>query len=328
MWVIVALLDAAMWAAFIILSKRALRFVEPVAFNLIVRVLAFTTLLVIGLPLALTHTSSLDLALTWPALGYMSLSAAIVWLVAFNAYFFALRIGEVTVVSPITSTDPVFTALFAFLLLGTALGTSVIAGLVIAVAGVALIAYWYHPDDDAEEPAGAETVLPAVPRKDAVAAGPWASLQARWRSVEVIGLSLVTAVTWGSVPILIQAAIESVGHASLTLLLISQGVGVVVLLPLVLARRRPLLTEKPSHKERRTLILVCVVCGIIEAVFSIAFYLLIEQIGAVLTQIAVALAPVFTLAAGVLLLRERPGWKVIAAGVLTIAGVLLASLGS
>jgi transporter family protein len=326
-WLIVALLDAAMWAAFVILSKRALRFVEPVAFNLIIRVLALVILAAIGLPLALTHAWSLDLGLTWAALGYMALSATIVWLVAFNAYFFALRIGEVSVVSPITSTDPVFTAVFSFLLLGTALGAPIIAGLLITVTGVILIARWYTRDDDADEPAGAEAVLPAVPRL-APGEGRWAGLQARWRGLEVVGLSLITAATWGFCPILIQAAVESVGHASLSLLMLSQGIGAVVLAPLVLARRRPLFTRRPEPRERRTLILACVVCGVIEAVFSIAFYLLIEQVGAVLTQIAVAMAPVFTLTAGVLLLRERPGWKVIGAAVLTIAGVILASVGA
>ena len=323
-----ALLDAAMWAAFIILSKRALRFVEPVAFNLLIRLLALVTFVVIGLPLALTHASSLDFALTWPALGYMALSATIVWLVAFNAYFAALRIGAVSVISPVSSTDPLFTAVFSFLLLGTALGPPIIAGLVLTMVGVVLIARWYTPED-AEEPAGVETVLPSVP-PSAVAGGDgrWARLQTRWRSFEVVGLSLITAATWGFAPILIQSAVDSVGHASLSLLMLSQGIGAVILAPLVLARRRPLFTRRPTRAERRGLILACVTCGIIEAVFSIAFYMLIDQVGAVLTQIAVAMAPVFTLLAGVVLLRERPGWKVVGAAVLTVAGVLLASVGA
>ena len=50
------------------------------------------------------------------AAGWIALSAVATWLVAFNAYYFALRGERVAVIAPICSTDPIWTAFFAWLL--------------------------------------------------------------------------------------------------------------------------------------------------------------------------------------------------------------------
>ena len=47
------------------------------------------------------------------AAGYIALSAFATWLLAFNFYYYALRGGRVAVVAPITSIDPLWTAVFA-----------------------------------------------------------------------------------------------------------------------------------------------------------------------------------------------------------------------
>ncbi|NLE22539.1 MAG: EamA family transporter, partial [Actinobacteria bacterium] len=55
-------------------------------------------------------------------------------------------------IAPITSTDPVWTALFAWLIVGTAFGLPTLAGMVVTVVGVALISRWM--DEGREQAAG------------------------------------------------------------------------------------------------------------------------------------------------------------------------------
>ncbi len=44
---------------------------------------------------------SLGFSMTWTAAGYMTISSVVTWLIAFNTYFLALRLGSVGVVAPI-----------------------------------------------------------------------------------------------------------------------------------------------------------------------------------------------------------------------------------
>jgi drug/metabolite transporter (DMT)-like permease len=263
------LLDAAMWAAIVIISKRVLRVVDPIAFNLIVRLLALAYFIALGVPLTAGRVWSLDFDLSWPAFGYMAAMATITWLIAFNAYYYALHHGQVSVVGPITSTDPVFTAVFSFVLLGTALGGFTIAGLIVTVAGVFLIARWMGTaDGGAEEPAGAEVLLPtggeaagdgnggdeAAGAGDggggAEASAGWRGLPAMTagqplalRNVEIVGLAVTTAAAWGAAPILIQAAMDDLGGPSIWMLMLSQGLGALILAPVVWRRRRILIAS-------------------------------------------------------------------------------------
>lgn len=339
-----------MWAAIVIISKRVLRTVDPIAFNLIVRVLALLFLIVIGFPLTAGRLWSLDFDLSWAAVGYMGAMATVTWLIAFNAYYYALRHGQVSVVGPITSTDPAFTAVFSFIVLGTALGGFTIGGLLLTVTGVLLITRWMGVrSGDIEEPAGAEVLLPgphelaecaageavhaagtageAAPAAPAArAAGEPAAPAAGLRNIQIVGLTLITAAAWGVAPLLIQAAIEGLGGPSLWLLLLSQSLGALILAPLVWRRRHRIFVRPVLARERRVLVWLLAISGLLEAVFSIVFYFLIEQLGAVLTTITVATSPVFTILAGVLFLKERPGGKVLLAAGVTLAGVFLATI--
>jgi drug/metabolite transporter (DMT)-like permease len=345
------LLDAAMWAAIVIISKRVLRVVDPIAFNLIVRLLALAYFIALGVPLTAGRVWSLDFDLSWPAFGYMAAMATITWLIAFNAYYYALHHGQVSVVGPITSTDPVFTAVFSFVLLGTALGGFTIAGLIVTVAGVFLIARWMGTaDGGAEEPAGAEVLLPtggeaagdgnggdeAAGAGDggggAEASAGWRGLPAMTagqplalRNVEIVGLAVTTAAAWGAAPILIQAAMDDLGGPSIWMLMLSQGLGALILAPVVWRRRRILIASlKP--RERRALIWLLLISGLLEALFSIVFYFVIEAVGAVLTTITLAASPVFIILAGILFLGERPGARVLFAAAVTFGGVFLATI--
>jgi drug/metabolite transporter (DMT)-like permease len=54
----------------------------------------------------------------------------------------------------------------------------------------------------------------------------------------------------------------------------------------------------------------------------------VGELGAVLTNVAIATSPVFAIIGGMLLLRERLSLKLALAVTLTLFGVLLAVLGS
>jgi transporter family protein len=330
-WVAVGLLDAAMWAAIVVISKRLLRSIDPIAFNLIVRLLALVMILAIGVPVTAGGLWSLDFDLSWAAFGYMAIMATVTWMIAFNAYYYALRHGQVSVVGPITSTDPVFTAVFAFLFVGSALGGFTIAGLVITVAGVLLITRWMgSATGDVDEPAGSEVLLPDVRLQpacdgaDPAAAAP--SGIGTMGNVQIITLALVCAAAWGVAPLLIQAAMDDLGGPSLWMLVLSQSLGALILAPLVWRRRRRILVCPISPGERRVIVWLFVVSGLLEALFSIVFYFVIEAVGAVLTTITIAASPVFTILAGVLFLKERPGGKVLFAAGVTLCGVFLATV--
>jgi len=382
------LLDAAIWAAIVVISKRLLRVIAPVVLNFVVRVLARTFMVVSGVPLTATHSWSLDFDLTWAVFGYMSLMAFVTWIIAFNAYYYSLRHGQVSVVGPISSSDPVFTALFSFVVLGATFGGFMIAGLVLTVAGVLLIARWMGSETgDVEEPAGSELVLPAQPTGTetarplrsagtqmaaqaagaqataqpagaeaagapvltGTAAGPPGALAApadgvpetgaqvvagpatdgvrpTMGNVQIVGLALLCAAAWGLAPIIIQAAMDQVGGPSLWMLMLSQGLGALFLAPLVWRRRGRITIRPVTPRERRILGWLLLVSGLLEALFSILFYFVIDAVGAVLTTITVAASPVFTILAGILFLRERPSAKLLFAAAVTLCGVFLATI--
>ena len=146
--------------------------------------------------------------MTWEAAGYIALSATVTWLIAFNTYYLALRLSSVGVVTPIMATDPVFTALFAVLILGASLTSLVLAGLMVATAGVALLSR-----EGGEEPAvGPDAQVPtpgpasgpitlAAPARGS----PGAHGTIRERLM-VVALAIVTAAGWGLGPVFIEKA--------------------------------------------------------------------------------------------------------------------------
>lgn len=320
------MLNAALWAVFVILSKRILASLDHVVVNFLVRGAALVALVLVGVPLTLTGAWDLGFDASWAAVGYMALSAVVTWLVAFNAYYYALHHGQVSIVVPITSSDPVFTALYSFLLLSAALALPTIVGLLVTVTGVVLLTRWMVQEEGrVEEPAGSEALVPDPPGLGTD--GGEATSRAQVSQAKVALFAILTALSWGLTPILVEAAIDDIGGASLSLLMLSQGLGFVVLLPVVAQRRRHLVLRPLTKRERRTLWLLLAACGAIEALFSALFYLLVEAVGAVLTTITIATSPVFTILAGIFVLKERPGRKLLLAAAVTLAGVFIATLG-
>ena len=171
------------------------------------------------MPLSLAHLWPLGFAMTWAATGYIAASAAVIWLIAFTAYYYALRSGRVGVVGPLSSLDPLFTAVFAAVIVGTALAGLTIAGLVVALVGVALISRWMGDEPEPHAPALEGVTGPAL----------------RASAATVVALSLITAAGWGFGPVMIELAERSTGGASTTMMVFGEALGVVLLAPVVLA---------------------------------------------------------------------------------------------
>ena len=309
-WVGVAFFEAACWGAIVVLNKSVLRYVTPLGPNVLVRIASLVGVTAVTVPLTVLHLWDGTFAMTWSAFGYISIAAVVIWLVAFNTYYSALRSGRVGVVTPLTSIDPLFAALFAAALIGATIGGLTILGLAVATGGILLISRWMHAD-----PAPGTAVLPPPPPARVKTSRP-----------EVVLLSLVTAAGWGLGPVLIQLALQSVGGASTTMMLQSQAMGLLMLGAVVLGRRARVLVRPLKPAERRTVVLLIVFAGVLETAFSVLYYLVIEHIGAVLTVLIGSTAPLFAILLGVLVLRERFGRRLALAAAVTLTGVFLATL--
>jgi len=123
----------ALWALVVVVNKRILESVTPVAVNFFIRLVAIVGLLAITVPLTVFGLWDNGFGINAEAAGWIALAAVGTWVVAFNAYYFALRGERVAVIAPITSTDPVWTALFAWLIVGAAFGAATLAGMAVTI---------------------------------------------------------------------------------------------------------------------------------------------------------------------------------------------------
>jgi drug/metabolite transporter (DMT)-like permease len=332
----------ALWALVVVVNKKILESVTPVAVNFFVRLGAIAGLLLITVPLTVLDLWSNGFGINAEAAGWIALSAVATWLVAFNAYYYALRGERVAVVAPICSTDPLWTALFSWLIVGAAFGGATLAGMAVAMAGVVLISRWM--DGGGETEAGALAgagalaaaahgdVLPGAAgppaRSGAGAAGPETAPEyaATATKARLIGLALLTAAGWGLGPVLIDQAAASYGRATATMMLLSQALGALMLGGVLLLRRTPLTAHPLTPAQRRQAFWLIVLAGMLEASVSVLFYLSIVAIGPLLTMLIMATTPVFSIVLGVVFLRERPGLRLTLAAAITVAGVLIATL--
>ena len=322
----------ALWALVVIVNKRVLTYIDPTAVNFFVRIAAVVGLLLITLPLTALRLWDNGFGINAVAAGWMALSAVATWLIAFTAYYYALRGERVAVVAPICSTDPLWTALFAWLILGTAFGALTFAGMAVAMAGVLLITRWMQAGDEAEAGAlagaahGEVLPGPAAPAAPAGPAGPDAAPAPRAGGSRFVALAVLAAVGWGLGPVFVTLASSAYGKPTATMMLESQGLGMLMLGALLLARRRPLSTRRLTPAERRRAALLLVAAGLLEAAITVLFFLAIAAIGPVLTMLIMATTPVFTIVFGFAFLRERVAPRLALAAVVTVVGVMLAAL--
>jgi len=316
--VLVGFFLAADWALVIVINKRMLAFVHPLPLNLLLRFVTIVAILAMTVPLTAFGWWDLGFGLTLEAAGYIAASAVVTWIVAFNAYYYALRAGRASVVAPITATDPIWAALFAPLVLSTSLDPLVVAGLLVATTGVVLIARWMS-EQPGELPEAVAVPVAAAPASPGTTSAP------RTGALGVVALSTVAAAGWGLGPVIIELAENANGGASAGMIVLSQGLGALLLGGIVLVRRSPFLTG-PLGADRRRLLLLLLAAGALEAVFSVLYYLIIEAIGAVLTLLLTATSPLFAILGGAVFLKEHVGRRLVVAAAITIGGVVIATL--
>ena len=309
---------AASWGVVTVINKRLLEDVHPVPLNFLVRIVSIGGLVALTVPLTALHLWPYGFGINAAAFWYIAASACVTWLVAFSAYYYALRAGSVGVVAPLTSTDPLWTAVFSLLLIGVALRASTLVGMAVTILGVVLISRWMEGGAGAMAgPAdGALAPLPADPARPA--AGPGGALR-------VVSLSLLAAAGWGLGPVLVQMAEGAYGEPSAFMMLESQLIGLLSLGAFIAWRRAPLFTRRLTTPARRRMIWLLLASGALETVYSVLFYLVIDHIGAVLTMLLSSTSPVFGIAAGMLLLKERMSARLALAVALTMAGVIIAT---
>jgi len=330
-WVLLAFLAAAAWGLTVVVNKRTLQYVDPFALNLVMRVPTIALIALAAGVLTVTEAWDLGFGMTWGAFAWITASAVVTWLIAFNAYYLVLRLGALGVVTPIMATDPLFTAVFAVLLLHADLGPLVTTGLFVSTAGVVLISRWMEPRAAGQPAAvtegGDAPVVALRPEGDAAGEPPATAppkSAARLR-FDVIALALLAAAGWGLGPVFIELATESLGAASTTMILQSQAMGLLMLLPVVWRRRR-VTVRRLSRPEWRLVVRLILAASVLEAYFAVAYYLLIDEIGSVLTVLIIASSPVFAILGGMRFLGERYGWKLAIGAGVTLAGVAIATL--
>jgi drug/metabolite transporter (DMT)-like permease len=315
-WVAGGLLMAASWGVVSVVNKRLLEDVHPVPLNFLVRVVAVCGLTAMTVPLTVLHLWPYGFGINATAFWYIAASACVTWLIAFTAYYYALRAGSVGVVAPVTSTDPLWTAVFSVLLIGVALRASTLVGMAVTVVGVVLISRWMEGGAvTMAGPADGALGLPAGAAQPAAGRG----------ALLVVSLALLAAAGWGFSPVLIEMAEEAYGAPSAFMMLESQLIGMLALGAYIAWRRAPLLTRRIVGPARRRMLWLLVASGALEALFSVLFYLVIDQLGAVLAMLLSSTAPVFGIAAGMLVLKERMSARLALAVALTMTGVFIAA---
>ncbi len=309
---------AASWGLVSVVNKRLLDDVHPVPLNVLVRFVAVAGLVLATVPLTVLDVWPYGFGIDLESLLLIAASACVTWIVGFTAYTYALRAGRVGVVTPLTSTDPLWTALFSFALAGVALQLSTLAGMAVTLVGVVLLSRWLGDTamasgapDEMAAPVGSAGPAPA-------AAGSAPSTAA------VVLPALLAAATWGLSPVLVQLAVEAYGEPSAFMMIESQLIGGLALGAWVLWRRAPLFTRRLDGPARRRVVWLLLASGALEVVFSVLFYLVIDELGAVLAMLLAATAPVFGVIAGVTLLKERLTARLGLAIALTIGGVFIA----
>lgn len=309
---------AASWGLVSVVNKRLLDDVHPLPLNFLVRLVAVAGLLLVTVPLTLLRLWPYGFGIGLDSLLLIAGSACVTWLVGFTAYTYALRAGDVGVVAPLTSTDPLWTALFSFALAGAVLRLSTLAGMAVTIVGVVLLSRWLGdtamaggaPDEVAVSGRvrDGETAVPA--------AGPAAAV--------IVAPSVLAAAAWGLSPVLVQLAEEAYGGPSAFMMVESQLIGSLALGAWILWRGAPLFTRRLAGTARRRVVWLLLASGALEVLFSLLFYLVIDELGAVLAMLLAATAPVFGVLAGVTLLKERLSARMGLAVALTIGGVLIA----
>ena len=305
--IFVAFAHAVCWSATSILLRHLSQRLDPFVLNGLRALLGAAVIvawfLAAGAPGADTFTLTRILLL----------AAAIVvgGLVGDTCSVVALRLVGVARTVPVICSYPIFTMLFAFLLLGEAPPLLAIFGAVLVVSAGVLLSLPERRTGTAPqrgpnaEPGG----VPDVAR--------------RQRRVGLL-LAAVTAVVWGLEVILTAKAAEGMT----TLAVNAVRVPIAALLSLSVALRRPGALDAAERvlRNQRTRWLL-ILGGLLGWVVVGTLYVeSIKLVGATFTAIIGATAPLYAAPLSALLLREPPSARTVAGTLLAVGGVILVLL--
>lgn len=305
--VFVAFAHAVCWSATSILLRHLSQRLDPFVLNGLRALLGAAVLVVwflaAGAPGASTFTPERILLIV----------AAIVvgGLVGDTCSVTALRLVGVGRTVPVTCSFPIFTMLFAFLLLGESPPLLAICGGVLVVAAGAMLSLPERRPRERRHP-GSSAQRGGIP-----------DVARRQRRVGML-LAAVTAAVWGLEVILTAKAAEGMT----TLAVNALRVPIAALLSLSVALRRPGALDAAERvlSDRRTLWLL-ILGGLLGWVVVGTLYVeSIKLAGATFTAIIGATAPLYAAPLSALLLREPPSALTLAGTVVAVAGVILVLL--
>ncbi len=292
------LASALVWAC----NSTLLRWLAPRADVVVLNALrcAIATLLLFAALLALGRVDALD---DLPVRGTLLLLASVVVGVGLgdSLYFHALRLVGVARAQPISMSYPLFTTMLAITLLGEQLSWGALAGIVLVVLGVSLVA----------------TAQVRVPASTAAVSGKRLMLtgrELRWGAA----LALAAGLCWAIGTSLLRPALEGV---DLWIATTVRMLGAAVVPQLYAARHMP--AVRRVARDSRAFAVGVLWLGVGTAVSLSLFLVSVAHAGAARASALSSAAPLFGVPLAALLLREPVGWRLALGAAITVGGVWL-----
>ncbi len=290
--IVFALGQAFLWAVTSVTLRSLSTHMDPFLLN---GLRAAVGLLVV-IPLAALSGATADYQrVSALQLGYLAASVFISGVLGDAMYVSSLKLLGIGRAFPLSNIYPLFTVLSSALILGESITWSMLAGMVLVLMGVYLVA----------RPPSASNIQhsEALPRS------------ALFKGV---ALALAAAVLWGVASVILALGLEGMNSNIAN----SLRLPVVMLISLGIAAGRGALSTG-WQLSRRALALV-LLSGILGwGLGGTLFVAAIQLAGPSRTSIIGAASPLFSLPLGFLLLGERPTLSMLIGSALTIAGVIM-----
>jgi drug/metabolite transporter (DMT)-like permease len=232
-----------------------------------------------------------------PSVTVTALASGTISALAYLAFFVALRLGPITVVSPVVSLYGGLTVVLSVLLLGEQLAPLQVVGVVVATSGVVLAAVAFDQGVRSARPAGPGIVY-----------------------------ALFALVAFTAVTILLSGPIRAAGWLPIMLLSrIANAGSVWLILGATRVTRRPGSPAPARHRLDRRVAGLLVAAGLLDTAGFVAFAVGLQVSETWLVGITSSFGPVVAVAVGVLMFGERPrrlqwlGLGFVAASVFLIA---------
>jgi DME family drug/metabolite transporter len=209
-------------------------------------------------------------------------------------YFFSIRMIGVSRAFPISMAgSPLFTIALAAVFLGEAITLPIVAGAVLTIAGISLIAT----------------------RRQESGSGKHMHM---WRG---IGIVLVAALLWATSTVTLRVAADGVSAPLASSIRIPAAAAFAFILARGTGR-----VLRPGHYGARSIVTLAVAGVLGAGLGSMLYVLAVQHAGAARTAILSSTAPLFALPMAALVLHEPITRRVVAGTLLSIAGIWLVTL--